>query len=666
MMKKNIAKLLVFAMLLSMLPFAAAAAETEATAASVSISDYVTISDVKVGGTALAAASVDGTYTFSTDTAVTLGDGNKVTVTFGVTGQNSATIYSVSRDTANLFANGSVSDEITVEDAAQAKNLTYTVKTKNPEKSASFKVTFSVADSTVAVESVTVTPETLSLKVGKTGKLTATVAPEGAVGDVIWTSDNTAVATVAEDGTVTAVAAGVANVTAKCGEMVSGACVVTVEAEKELTVSVDIGNVETQPETVDGKEVSTATIESEAVHTAIESAAAAATEEESSNEKIVAVVSIDLSQTAEGVKLDKSVFTKASGYNVAWDTDTKELVVSVKLQGGTVRLDSNAIKDIAGAGDENAVVMMSVTKPEQNEVPADKKPTENVTVKAIFNVNITVNGASPSWSGTENKITLTVANTFGVTETNKLKVYLDKVLAPDAKVTNNGDNLDIQVPHLSYITLAEEASSSDNNNKPSGSGGGGGGGGGGSSKPAIKPGDKPTTPGTTAPSGGVAGFNDVAPGAWYADSVKYVVEKGLFGGVGNGRFAPNDNMTRAMMWTVLARYMGVNTNTGSNWYEAARTWAMEKGISDGTMADGNVTREQFVTMLWRLSGEPTVDNGASFTDSGKVSGYAKTAVDWAVAQGIVNGYSDGTFKPQGSATRAEVAKMLTVFCQSAS
>ena len=194
-------------------------------------------------------------------------------------------------------------------------------------------------------------------------------------------------------------------------------------------------------------------------------------------------------------------------------------------------------------------------------------------------------------------------------------------------------------------------------------GGGGGGGGGGSSKPAIKPGDKPTTPGTTAPSGGVAGFNDVAPGAWYADSVKYVVEKGLFGGVGNGRFAPNDNMTRAMMWTVLARYMGVNTNTGSNWYEAARTWAMEKGISDGTMADGNVTREQFVTMLWRLSGEPTVDNGASFTDSGKVSGYAKTAVDWAVAQGIVNGYSDGTFKPQGSATRAEVAKMLTVFCQ---
>ena len=197
MMKKNIAKLLVFAMLLSMLPFAAAAAETEATAASVSISDYVTISDVEVGGTALAATSADGTYTFSTDTAVTLGDGNKVTVTFGVAGKNSATIYSVSRDTANLYANGSVSDEITVEDAAQAQNLTYTVTTKNPDKSASFKVTFNVADSTVAVESVTVEPKTLSLKVGGSGELTATVLPENATDTTVtWTTSNEEIATV--------------------------------------------------------------------------------------------------------------------------------------------------------------------------------------------------------------------------------------------------------------------------------------------------------------------------------------------------------------------------------------------------------------------------------------------------------------------------------------
>ena len=89
---------------------------------------------------------------------------------------------------------------------------------------------------------------------------------------------------------------------------------------------------------------------------------------------------------------------------------------------------------------------------------------------------------------------------------------------------------------------------------------------------------------------------------------------------------------------------------------------MEQDISDGTMANDNVTREQFVTMLWRLSVEPTAATAASFTDSGSVSDYAKTAVDWAVSKGIVNGYNDGSFKPQGNATRAEVAKMLTVYC----
>ncbi len=93
------------------------------------------------------------------------------------------------------------------------------------------------------------------------------------------------------------------------------------------------------------------------------------------------------------------------------------------------------------------------------------------------------------------------------------------------------------------------------------------------------------------------------------------------------------------------RYIGVDTTTGFHWYEAARAWAIEQNISDGTMADGNVTCEQFVTMLWRLSGEPAVDNAARFTDSGKVSDYAKTAVAWAVSEDIVNGCSDDIQAP---------------------
>lgn len=174
---------------------------------------------------------------------------------------------------------------------------------------------------------------------------------------------------------------------------------------------------------------------------------------------------------------------------------------------------------------------------------------------------------------------------------------------------------------------------------------------------------KPSAPSTpTAPSGGARSFPDVPAGAWYESSVDYVVSKGLFGGVGNNSFAPGNNMTRAMMWTVLARHMGVETGGGSVWYQKAQEWAVSQGISDGARADGFVTREQFVTMLWRLSGEPGADSAAGFADSGRISSYARTAVDWAVGRGILNGYRDGTFRPQGTATRAEVAKMLTVFC----
>ncbi len=725
MMKKNIAKLLVFAMLLSMLPFAAAAAETEATAASVSISDYVTISDVEVGGTALAATSADGTYTFSTDTAVTLGDGNKVTVTFGVAGKNSATIYSVSRDTANLYANGSVSDEITVEDAAQAQNLTYTVTTKNPDKSASFKVTFNVADSTVAVESVTVEPKTLSLKVGGSGELTATVLPENATDTTVtWTTSNEEIATVDVKGVVTAKAAGEATITATAGDK-TGICKVTVE--EAAIDDVKAPEVTAEAEIPEGASENVSEIINAAATAVTENAASIApdlsnailnttTKDSNGNLTITGGAQVDNSKInaaetrlkeKENVSQDatiRTVIVPKLEIKVSNATEENGIVVTL-----TFTIQASAVVKVTTA--ENASDMTDANSEPVDEVSladTDEEITITLPLPTNFQIpeqpavrHVKSNGTTFLHMATKGENSISFVNNRGFSEftivdaagfeaviggeyyetlssaidavaekgtITVLKNGLHATVSKEVtfKLGDNVTELNITAGSGYTKTTSEDGRTITITKSTGGntsSGGGGGGGGGGSSKPAIKPGDKPTTPGTTAPSGGVAGFNDVAPGAWYADSVKYVVEKGLFGGVGNGNFAPNANMTRAMMWTVLARYMGVNTNTGSNWYEAARAWAIEKGISDGTMADGNVTREQFVTMLWRLSGEPTVDNGASFTDSGKVSGYAKTAVDWAVAQGIVNGYSDGTFKPQGSATRAEVAKMLTVFCQ---
>ena len=128
-------------------------------------------------------------------------------------------------------------------------------------------------------------------------------------------------------------------------------------------------------------------------------------------------------------------------------------------------------------------------------------------------------------------------------------------------------------------------------------------------------------------------------------------------------------MTRAMIVTVLARYEGVDTSTGDNWYDAGCDWAMEAGISDGTDMDGTLTREQLATMLYRYA----QSKGQGFTgawafqldypDADAVSDYAYEAMCWTTMRGIINGMGDGSFAPQGQATRAQVATMLMRFIE---
>ncbi len=155
-----------------------------------------------------------------------------------------------------------------------------------------------------------------------------------------------------------------------------------------------------------------------------------------------------------------------------------------------------------------------------------------------------------------------------------------------------------------------------------------------------------------------AAFTDVNIGDWFYDYVQYVVANGLMEGVSDTEFAPNATMSRAMVWTILARIDG-ETVTGVNWVDTARAWAMANGVSDGTDANGDVTREQLATMLWRYAGEPASEYSlAAFTDASSVSEYAATAMAWAVENGIITGMTDTTIAPQGTATRAQCAAML--------
>ena len=158
-------------------------------------------------------------------------------------------------------------------------------------------------------------------------------------------------------------------------------------------------------------------------------------------------------------------------------------------------------------------------------------------------------------------------------------------------------------------------------------------------------------------------FVDVKTGDWFYEYVVYVYSNGLMDGTSATTFEPNENMTRAMVWAILARIDG-ETVTGTNWLETARTWAMANGVSDGENANGYVTREQLATMLWRYAGEPDSDYSLSaFTDAGSVSDYADTAMAWAVEHSIITGMTDTTIEPQGTATRAQCAAMLMRFVE---
>jgi hypothetical protein len=121
------------------------------------------------------------------------------------------------------------------------------------------------------------------------------------------------------------------------------------------------------------------------------------------------------------------------------------------------------------------------------------------------------------------------------------------------------------------------------------------------------------------------------------------------GGTAADKFAPDAKLSRAMLWTILARNAGVDTTAtaGETWWSAAREWAIANEVSDGTNADRNVTRNELAAMLYRLK------------NPGK-DGYDGDALVWAQAAKILE---DG--RPTDNATRAEAANMLQVFTEGA-
>ncbi len=180
--------------------------------------------------------------------------------------------------------------------------------------------------------------------------------------------------------------------------------------------------------------------------------------------------------------------------------------------------------------------------------------------------------------------------------------------------------------------------------------------------PGISPPIDPVLPETGSIPLASAVFADVPPSAWYDEAIGYVNSRGLMTGTTETSFNPSGKMTRAMLWTVLGRIDGADVaGSGKDWYAKAQAWSIERGISDGSLADGNVSREQLVTMLWRYLGEPdTPASLTGFRDAASVSGWSWRAVQWAVSSGLLQGDGD-MLHPGSDASRAEVAAIFMRF-----
>ena len=191
------------------------------------------------------------------------------------------------------------------------------------------------------------------------------------------------------------------------------------------------------------------------------------------------------------------------------------------------------------------------------------------------------------------------------------------------------------------------------------------------------------------------GFSDVPRSAWYAEAVDFAKASGLMDGVGNNRFDPNGTVTRAMVVTVLYRLAGRQDVSGQSnpfrdvpndsncWYRDAVIWGVKNGVTDG---DGSanvfspnkaITREQMSTMIVRfLLSQAEMDDASAqmiqrldaktasallkneFRDASSISSWAAVNVLICKMTGIVDGYEDGTFRPQATLSRAECAQIF--------
>lgn len=306
---------------------------------------------------------------------------------------------------------------------------------------------------------------------------------------------------------------------------------------------------------------------------------------------------------------------------------------------------------------------------------AEKKSSSSHSYDGYITIINPKNGTvsvSDDWADEDQKITLTITPDKGyvvdkieIVDAEGDKIDAKKVEDKDDKYTFRMANCDVTVT----VTFKEEGKTEDKEETTTEE-----------TETEETTTEETETEETTKPE--TITFSDVKESDWFYKGVSYVVEKGMMNGVGDDQFAPNAPLTREMLAVVLYNMEKQPESTGVNpfadvkadmWYTDAIVWANANGIvagyDDSTFGLGDsITREQLAAILYRyaqMKGYDVTEKSdlTGYADSTAISGYAVEAMQWANANGIVNGMTETTLAPQGTATRAQVATMLMNFCE---
>ena len=598
--------------------------------------------------------------------------------------ENTPTQWSVTNGTlpAGLTLNGNtISGTPTT-----ANTYKFTVTATNNSGSDSKEYTLTINPAPVLVTGISLNNSNLSLYTGKTATLTATVTPENATNKAVtWKSSDDTIATVDNNGKVTAVKEGTAtitvttedgNKTATCAVTVAAATVpVTGVTLNKTSTSLYVGDTETLTATVEPSDATNKTV------TWTSSNPSVATVENGVVTALARGTAVITATTADGGKTASCTVTvsrySSGGGSSSSSTSLSDRAiddiqdarpgdtVEITLRPGRTTLEREVFEELAGQDitleiDAGDGVLWTVNG---LDIPEDTRLHDLDLDVDLGDSDIPVRVLN-AVTGEISTVQLSLAHDgqFGFTMTLSAPLGRDNAdywanlywynerteeleFQQAARIANDG-TAEFALDHASdYAIVIDDRS--------------------------HEPVDLP--------------FNDVPEGYWAYDAIQYVYGEGLMAGTSGSTFSPEGTTTRGQIVTILWRLSGspvvnylmdFDDVDPAAYYAEAIRWATSEGIAGGYGGgvfgpDDPITREQLAVMLHRYAQHEGYDvsigentNILSYADAFTVSEYAVAALQWACGAGIISGTGDGsTLTPQGEATRAQAATVLMRFCE---